>query len=127
MKTNFSKQLVKPQIKTVEDADASISFLYGHIQTLTDTIGQIVAGGLSLSKTDGNLPIQLIRARVSSGISRTISGYGASIVFVSDNAIVDKFAYRTITDNLLEITILFDDDGTHDVVFLSIKERLPVS
>lgn len=125
MKTNFSKQLVKPAIKTVEEADKAISFLYGHVQSLTDTLNQVVNGGLSLSRTDGNLPIQIVRARVSSGISRTLTGYGATIVYVSDNAIVDKFAYRSVSDNLLEITVLFDDDKTHDVVFLIVNEKLP--
>lgn len=125
MKTNFSKQLVKPDIKKIEDADKAITFLYGHIQSLTDTINQIVGGGLSLSRTERNLPLSLISVRVSSGISRTISGYGASIVYVSDNAIVDRFAYKTVDDNLLEITVLFDDDKPHDIVFLVVNERLP--
>lgn len=125
MKTNFSKQLVKPDIKKIEDADKAITFLYGHIQSLTDTINQIVGGGLSLSRTERNLPLSLISARVSSGISRTIPGYGASIVYVSDNAIVDRFAYKTVADNLLEITVLFDDDKPHDIVFLVVNERLP--
>lgn len=125
MKTNFSKQLVKPPIKTVEDADKAITFLVGHIQTLTDSINQIVGGGLSLDRSDANLPIYTLRSRVTSGSSKTIPGYGAAIVFVGDNAIVDKFAYRSIGDNLLEITVLFDDDKTHDVVFLIIGERLP--
>jgi hypothetical protein len=62
---------------------------------------------------------------VSSGISKAIPGYGAAIVFVGDNAIIDKFAYRTINDNLLEITVLFDDDKAHDVVFLIVNEKLP--
>ncbi len=125
MKTNFSKQLVKQPIKTIEDADKAITFLYGHIQSLTDSLNQVVAGGLSLSRSEGNLPINLVRARVSSGTSRTIPGYGATIVHVGDNAIVDKFAYRTIGENLLEITILFDDDSNHDVVFLIVNEKLP--
>lgn len=125
MKTNFSKQLVKPQIKTIEDADKTITFLYGHIQSLTDALNQVVNGGLSLSRQDKNLPITLIRSRISSGIPSTIPGYGAAIAFVSDNAIIDKFAYRTVGDNSLEITVLFDDNGTHDVVFLSVNERLP--
>lgn len=127
MKTNFSKQLVKQQIKTIEDADKAITFLYGHIQSLTDSLNQVVDGGLSLSRNEGNLPVNLVRARVSSGISRTIPGYGATIVYVGDNAIVDKFAYRTISENLLEITILFDDDKQHDVVFLIVNERLPTT
>lgn len=125
MKTTFSKQLVKPQIKTIEDADKAITFLYGHIQSLTDSLNQVVAGGLSLSRTERNLPLNLVKTRVSSGISTTIPGYGATIVFVQDNAIIDKFAYRTIGDNLLEITVLFDDDKAHDIVFLIVNERLP--
>jgi light-regulated signal transduction histidine kinase (bacteriophytochrome) len=125
MKTNFPKQLVKPQIKTVEEADKAIAFLYGHVQSMTDTLIQVVNGGLSLSRNDSNLPLQLVRARVSSGISRTIPGYGASIAYVGDNAIVDKFAYRQVNENFLEITVLFDDDKTHDVVFLIVTERLP--
>lgn len=44
MKTNFSKQLVKQPIKTIEDADKAITFLYGHIQSLTDSLNQVVAG-----------------------------------------------------------------------------------
>lgn len=125
MKTNFSKQLVKPQIKTVEDADKAISFLYGHIQSLTDTLNQVVNGGLSLNRQEKNLPITLVKTRITSGISSTIPGYGAAIAFVGDNAIIDKFAYRTVGNNSLEITVLFDDNGTHDIVFLSINERLP--
>lgn len=125
MKTNFSRQLVKPEVKKIEDADKAITFLYGHIQSLTDTINEIVDGGLSLSRTERNLPLNLVSARVSSGISRTIPGYGATIVFVSDNAIVDRFAYKTVADNLLEITVLFDDDKPHDIVFLVVNERLP--
>lgn len=125
MKTNFSKQLVKQPIKTIEDADKAITFLYGHIQSLTDSLNQVVAGGLSLSRSEGNLPINLYRVGVNSGVSLTIPGYGASIVFVGDNAIVEKFAYRTISENLLEITILFDDDSNHDVVFLIVNEKLP--
>lgn len=125
MKTSYTKQLVKPQIKTIEDADKAITFLYGHIQSLTDSLTQVVNGGLSLNKSEQNLPITLIRARVNSGVSRTIPGYGATIVFVQDNAIVEKFAYRTVADNLLEITVLFDDNKTHDIVFLIVNERLP--
>lgn len=125
MKTNFSKQLVKPAIKTVEDADKAIAFLFGHIQSLTDSLNQVVNGGLSLSRSDSNLPIYTIRSRVTSGTSKTIPGHGAAIVYVGDNAIVDKFAYRSIGDNLLEITVLFDDDKTHDVVFLIVNEKLP--
>lgn len=125
MKTNFSKQLVKPEVKTVEDADKAITFLYAHIQSLTDALNQVVDGGLSLARSERNLPLNLVKARVSSGISRTIPGYGAAIVFVSDNAIIDKFAYRSIGDNLLEITVLFDDDKQHDIVFLIVNERLP--
>lgn len=125
MKTNFSKQLVKPEIKTIEDADKTIAFLYGHIQSLTDALNQVVNGGLSLSRVDKNLPITLIRTRVSSGLPTQIPGYGAALVFVGDNAIIDRFAYRTVGDNLLELTVLFDDNGTHDVVLLSVNERLP--
>ena len=125
MKTNFSKQLVKPQIKTVEEADKAISFLYGHIQSLTDALNQVVDGGLSLNRNDKNLPISLVRTRVSSGQPTKIPGYGAALVFVGDNAIIDRFAYRTVGDNLLELTVLFDDNGTHDVVLLSVNERLP--
>jgi hypothetical protein len=125
MKTNYSKQLVKPDIKTIDDANNVISFLYGHIQSLTDNMTQIVSGGLSLSRAENNLPLQLIRVRVSSGIPKTIPGYGASIVYVGDNAIVDKFAYRSIGDNSLEITVLFDDDEPHDIVFLIVNEKLP--
>lgn len=125
MKTNFSKQLVKPQITTTEEADKAITFLYGHIQSLTDTINQIVGGGLSLSRTEQNLPLNLVRARVSSGISRTIPGYGASIVYAADGASVESFSYRTISDNSLEITVVFNDDKTHDIVFLVVNERLP--
>lgn len=125
MKTNFSKQLVKPTIKTVEDADKAIAFLYGHIQSLTDSLIQVVNGGLSLKRNDSNLPIQLVRVSLSSGISGTLPGYGAAIVFVSDNAIVDKFAYRSISENLLEITVLFDDNKPHDIVFLIVNEKLP--
>lgn len=125
MKTSFSKQLIKPKIAKIEDVDNAFIVLYGHIQSLTDSLNQVVNGGLSLSRTEKNLPLNLVRARVSSGISRTIPGYGASIVFVSDNAIVDKFAYRAIADNLLEITVLFDDDKEHDIVFLVVNERLP--
>lgn len=125
MKTNYSKQLIKGPVKSIEDAENVINYLFGHVQSLTDTINQIVAGGLSLSRTEKNLPLTLIKASVTSGISRTIPGYGAAIVFVSDNAIVDKFAYRTISENLLEITILFDDDKTHEVVFLAVNEKLP--
>lgn len=125
MKTSFSKQLVKPQIKTLEDADKAFIFLYGHIQSLTDSLNQVVNNGLSLNRFENNLPLNLVRARVSSGISRTIPGYGATIVHVSDNAIVDKFAYRTVNDNLLEITVLFDDNKDHDIVFLIVNERLP--
>ncbi len=127
MKINYSKQLVKSPIKTVEDADKSIGALYGHIQSLTDTLTQVVGGGLSLDRAESNLPLNLVRARVSSGIPRTIPGYGASIVFVADNAIVDKFAYRSIGEKSLEITMLFDDDKAHDVVFLVINEKLPTT
>ena len=125
MKSNYSRQLVKPAIKSIEDADKTIGFLYGHIQSLTDTLNQVLAGGLSLSRSEGNLPLNLVRARVSSGISRTIPGYGAAIVYVGDNAIVDKFAYRAVGENSLEITVLFDDDKPHDIVFLIINEKLP--
>lgn len=125
MKTNFSKQLLKPQIKSIEDADKAFSVLYSHIQSMTDLVTQIIAGGLSLNRAEGNLPISTIRARISSGVPRTIPGYGAAIVFVGDNAIVDKFAYRSIGDNLLEITVLFDDDKPHDIVFLIVNEKLP--
>lgn len=125
MKTNFSKQLVKPTIKTVEDADKAITFLFGHIQSLTDSLNQVVNGGLSLNRGEQNLPVYTLRTQVTSGSAKTIPGYGAAIVFVGDNAIVDRFAYRSIGDNLLEITVLFDDDRTHDVVFLIVNERLP--
>lgn len=125
MKTNFSKQLVKPEIKKIEDVDKTIAFLYGHIQSLTDAIEQIVDGGLSLDRSERNLPLTTIRTRVSSGVSKTIPGYGAAIIYVSDNAIVDRFAYKTVSDNLLEITVLFDDDKQHDIVFLVVNERLP--
>lgn len=125
MKTNFSKQLVKPTIKTVEDADKAITFLFGHIQSLTDSLNEVVDGGLSLNRGESNLPMYTLRSRVTSGSSKTIPGYGAAIIFVGDNAIVDKFAYRSVGDNLLEITVLFDDDKTHDVVFLIVNERLP--
>lgn len=125
MKTNFSKQLVKAEIKKIEDVDKAYAYLLGHVQSLTDALNQVVDGGLSLNRADKNLPISMIRARVSSGISRTIPGYGATIVYVGDNAIVDKFAYRTVADNLLEITVLFDDDKQHDIVFLVVNEKLP--
>lgn len=125
MKPNFSKQLVKPPIKTLEDADKAITYLLGHIQSMTDTISLMLNGGLTLSRSDNNLPVYTIRTRVSSGISKAIPGYGAAIVFVGDNAIVDKFAYRSVNDNLLEITILFDDNKAHDVVFLIVNEKLP--
>lgn len=125
MKTNFSKQLVKPQIKTIEDIDKTINFLYGHIQSLTDAINQIVAGGLSLDRFEKNLPLNLIKTTVTSGNSIIIPGYGASVVFVSDRAIIEKIAYTTLNDNSLEITILFDDDKSHDVIFLVVNERLP--
>jgi hypothetical protein len=118
MKTSFPKQLVTPTVKSIEDANKAITFLYNHAQFLTDSLNQVVSGGLSLNPSEGNLPISLIRTRLSSGVSSTIPGYGATIVFVGDNAIIDKFAYRTIRDNLLEITVLFDDDKAHDVVFL---------
>ena len=125
MKPSFSKQLIKGEIKTLEDADKVINYFYNHIQTLTDTIGLMLNGGLTLNRSDNNLPLYTIRTRVSSGISKAIPGYGASIVFVGDNAIVDKFAYRSVNDNLLEITILFDDNKAHDVVFLIVNEKLP--
>jgi len=125
MKTNFSKQLVKPSIKTIEDADKAITSLYGHIQSMTDSLNQIVGGGLSLNRSESNLPIYTIRSRVTSGSAKTIPGYGATIIFVGDNAIVDRFAYRSVSENLLEITVLFDDDKSHDVVFLIVNERLP--
>jgi hypothetical protein len=125
MKPNFSKQLIKPPIKNIEDADKAITYLLGHIQSMTDTIGLMLNGGLTLNRSDNNLPVYMIRTRVSSGISKAIPGYGAAIVFVGDNAIIDKFAYRTINDNLLEITVLFDDDKAHDVVFLIVNEKLP--
>lgn len=125
MKTNFTKQLVKPEIKKIEDADKAIGVLYGHVQSITDAINQIVAGGLSLDRYEKNLPLTMIKSRVQSGSSTIISGYGASIVYVSDKAIVDRFAYRSVGDNSLEITVLFDDDKTHDVVFLVINEKLP--
>lgn len=125
MKTNFSKQLVKQPIKSIEDADKTITNLIGHIQSLTDVIDQIVAGGLSLNRSEQNLPLSLIRTRVNSGISKTIPGYGASVVYVSDKSSISSFSYKTISDNLLEITVIFDDDKPHDIVFLIVNERLP--
>jgi len=125
MKTNFSKQLVKPEIKKIEDADKALGVLYGHIQSLTDTINQIVGGGLSLDRSEKNLPLAMVKSRVQSGGSTIIPGYGATILYVSDNAIIDRFAYRTVGDNSLEITVLFDDNKSHDVVFLIVNERLP--
>ncbi len=125
MKTNYSKQLVTPELKTLEDSHKAIKFLYGHIQSLTDSLERVVNGGLSLNAQDQNLPIGTIRARLSSGISTLIPGYGAAIIYVGDNAIVDRFAYRTVGQKSVEVTVLFDDNGTHDIVFLVVNERLP--
>jgi hypothetical protein len=125
MKTNYSKQLVTPNMKTLEDSHKAIQFLYGHIQSLTDSLEQVVNGGLSLSVRDQNLPIATLRARLSSGNPTVIPAYGAAIIYVSDNAIVDRFAYRTVGQKSLEVTVLFDDNGIHDIVFLVVNERLP--
>lgn len=125
MKTNYSKQLVTPDMKTLEDSHRAIQFLYGHIQSLTDSLEQVVNGGLSLSVRDQNLPIATLRARLSSGSPTVIPAYGAAIIYVSDNAIVDRFAYRTVGQKSLEVTVLFDDNGIHDIVFLVVNERLP--
>jgi hypothetical protein len=127
MKINYSKQLVKPPIKSIEDADKAIGTLYGHIQSLTDTLTQVVGGGLSLARGENNLPMNMLRVSVTSGIPRTIQAYGAAILFVGDNAIIDKFAYRSIGEKSLEITVLFDDDKSHDVVFLIVTEKLPTA
>lgn len=126
MKINFSKQIIKPSIKTVEDVDKAFSFLYSHIQSLTDCVSQIVSGNLSLNINEKNLPIALVKVSMVSGIPKTIPGYGATIIYVGDNAIIDRFAYKTISNNLLEITVLFDDNKQHDVVFLTVREKLPI-
>lgn len=125
MKFNFSKNLVKPQINTIEDIDRTLNYLYQHTQSLTDTLIQVINGGLSLSREDSNLPISILKSRLTSGIPVSIPAYGATIVYVGDNAIIDKFAYRTVGQKNLEVTVLFDDDGTHDIVFLVVNERLP--
>jgi len=126
MKINFPRQIIKPPIKTIEDVDKTISFLYSHIQSINDCLIQIVSGNLSLSINEKNLPLALVKITMSSGLPRTVVGYGATVIYVSDNAIIDKFAYRSIGDNLLEVTVLFDDDKQHDVVFLTIREKLPI-
>ena len=125
MKTNYSKQLVTPQMKTLEDSHKAITFLYGHIQSLTDSLEQVVNGGLSLNVREQNLPIATLRARLSSGSPTLIPAYGAAIIYVGDNAIVDRFAYRSVGQKSLEVTVLFDDNGIHDIVFLVVNERLP--
>lgn len=125
MKTNFSNQLVKPEIKKIEDADKAFGFLYGHIQSMTDIINEIVQGGLSLNRFEHNLPIVTVKSRIRSGGSTIIPGYGAAILYVSDQASINQFTYRTIGDNSLEITVVFNDDKTHDIVFLVVNERLP--
>lgn len=126
MKINFPRQIIKPPIKTIEDADKAFSFLYSHIQSINDCLIQIVSGNLSLNLNEKNLPLSLVKVNMVSGISKTISGYGATIIYVGDNAIIDKFAYKTIGDNLLEITVLFDDNKQHDIVFLTVREKLPI-
>jgi hypothetical protein len=125
MKGNYSKQLITPTVKKIEDADTAFKVLYGHVQSLTDTLNQVLTGGLSLQPTESNLPLNLVRVRVTSGVPKAFPGYGASIVFVSDNAIVEKYSYRLIAEKSLEITVLFDDDKSHDVVLLIVNERLP--
>jgi hypothetical protein len=113
MKRKFNKTIVKPTGDNTKD----ILAIFNMLQTLSDDLSSVIDGKLSMS--DGNLPFQLYKRNVTSGVPFEVTGFSIAIVSSSSNCL--SFKTNLLNFNLLQVTITLEEP-TSDVIFLIITE-----